>query len=239
MAQLHTKKLSSCEAVLTGTEPLFGKNLELWRNLIFNLGKIHTSNPIPTPSFSSHPGSPEPLLQCPRPMPPSMAQSLCVSACVSQALAQHRSPWCLPSPLLLSVFWSLCVCVVMQAHRYLLAHLEPEHPFGPCAGKGALMWQEGQSAVVPSCLPPASSFLLTEEQLEMGGTRTSKCPEQVHRRKRLCVRAPPAGITNWGWSLGPCGTLRSQTAHKEMVAGGAGPPGILLLPPLGPPGAAC
>lgn len=49
------------------------------------------------------------------------------------------------------------------------------------------MWQEEQRAVVPSCLSPASSFLLTKEQLEMGGTRTSRCPEQVHRRKRLCL----------------------------------------------------
>lgn len=86
---------------------------------------------------------------------------------------------------------------------------------------------------------PGSFFLLMEEWLEMEGTCVSRCPEQVHGDSRRAVSAPPpAGITNWGWPSSPSGTLRSQTAHKEWTAGGAGLPRTLPLPPLGLPGEA-
>lgn len=48
------------------------------------------------------------------------------------------------------------------------------------------------------CILPASSFLLTKEQLEMGGTCVSRCPEQVHRTEEaLCL-----GFSSWDHQLG-------------------------------------
>lgn len=76
--------------------------------------------------------------------------------------------------------------------------LEPEHPFGPCAGKGALMWQEGQSAVVPCAVSSPSQLFPPDQGIAGDGRHPhEQVSEQVHRRgsvSGLLQLGSPTGV---------------------------------------------
>lgn len=82
------------------------------------------------------------------------------------------------------------------------------------------------------------SFLLSREwvgrthPLSAVGQEQGQVPRArpVGAGERSLWAPPPAGITNWGWPLGPGGTLRSQAARRG-AAGGVGLPRTLPLTP--------